>query len=99
VSLITKQITNTQSYSKFRICLGFCWGFLKRTQNKVISDHDQKPLKLDVCSGLESDLHPKEIPNTNHNSRNQRLSQHSKGEEQGREQRQNRIKKLQQPQT
>jgi hypothetical protein len=37
---------------------------------EVISDHDQKLLKLSVCSGLESDLHLKAIPNTNHNSKN-----------------------------
>jgi hypothetical protein len=31
-------------------------------QNEVISDHDQKLLKPGDCGGLESDLHPKAIP-------------------------------------
>jgi hypothetical protein len=45
-------------------------------------DHDQKLLDPDVCSGLRSGLHAKAIPNTNHNSRNQRFSQKPKrGEE------------------
>jgi hypothetical protein len=36
--------------------------FLKRTQNKAISDHVQKLLKPSVCSGLESASPPMQSP-------------------------------------
>jgi hypothetical protein len=72
-------------------------GFLKQTRNGVISDHNQKLLKPSVCYGLESDLHPKAIPDTNHNSRNQRFSQNPTSEDKWAKTKPN--KKLQLPQT
>jgi hypothetical protein len=92
--------TTQKSMCRFKITrrMGFYYGFLKQTWNRMNRDHDQKLLDPYVRSGLRSDLHAKAIPNTNHNSRNQRFSQKPKREEKNWEQRQS-NKKLQQPQT
>jgi hypothetical protein len=50
---------------------GFVGGFLKRTQNEINSDHEQKLYQLGVCSDPKSISHYPTIPNNNHNSRNQ----------------------------
>jgi hypothetical protein len=44
----------------------FCWGFLKRTQKKIISDHAQELHHLGVCSDLKSLSSHKSVPNSTH---------------------------------
>jgi hypothetical protein len=56
-------------------------------------DHNHKLLKLDVCNGLESDLHPKAIP-TQTITQGIESSPKIQREKRGRERRQNQIENV-----
>jgi hypothetical protein len=78
--------------------IGVLLGFSQMNSNGVNSDRDHKMLKPGDYSGLESDLHPKTISDTNHNSRKQRLLLESK-DKRGIKNGDKPNKKLQQEQT
>jgi hypothetical protein len=58
---------------KIRSELGFCWGFLNRTQNDINSDHDQELHRLDVRSDPNSLYPHKSILNNTQTIRTRRF--------------------------
>jgi hypothetical protein len=64
------------------------WGFLKRTQNEINSDHDKKLHQQGVCS----DSHPTRILEPNHNSRTRGFFHKCEGRRNRRTREQNRLK-------
>jgi hypothetical protein len=54
---------NSVHRSDFSRRLGFCWGFLKRSQKEINSDHDQKLHQQGICSDPKSVPHHPTIPN------------------------------------
>jgi hypothetical protein len=74
--------------------IGVLLGFSQMNQNEVISDHDQKLLKPGDCGGLESDLHPKAVPQHKRAIKKSMILPKSKERREGQKAKTNSNKKL-----
>jgi hypothetical protein len=88
----TRAKQKSEHRSNFSRRLEFCWGFLKRTQMEINSNHDQELHQQGVCGDPRSVSPHQSIPNNTHNTRTWWFFHKSKERRKGRTWEQNRLK-------